>query len=40
MNGITNLVKAMLEKPGSTAMVLSAVAEILVVVVQAFKKES
>ena len=40
MNGLTHIVKAMLEKPGSTAMVLSAVAEILVVVVQALKKES
>lgn len=40
MNGLANIIKAILDKPGSTAMVLSAVAEVLAVVVKAMKKES
>ena len=40
MNGIKDIVKVILDKPGSTAMVLSAVAEVLAVVVKAMKKGS
>ena len=40
MNGVKDIVKAILDKPGSTAMVLSAVAEVLAVVVKAMKKGS
>ena len=40
MNGLANIIKAILDKPGSTAMVLSAFAEVLAVVVKAMKKGS
>ena len=40
MNGVKEIVKAILDKPGSTAMVLSAFAEVLAVVVKAVKKGS
>ena len=40
MNGLKEIVKMILNKPGSTAMVLTAVAEVLTVVVKAMKKES
>lgn len=40
MNGLANIIKAILDKPGSTAMVLSAFAEVLAVVVKAVKKGS
>lgn len=40
MNGLKDIVKAVLDKPGSAAMVLTAVAEVLAVVVKAMKKGS
>ena len=40
MKDIKEVVKAILDKPGSTAMVLSAVAEVLAVIVKAVKKGS
>ena len=40
MKDLKEVVKAILDKPGSTAMVLSAFAEVLAVVVKAMKKGS